>query len=729
MIRLKRGVMRVLGLGLYGSVSLVALSLNAQHAWAADPLDLGSVEATAAGDDGGEAQPGTAPYEAPTKAPLAAAQPTSVIDQHYIDQHSTPGSDYADIARISPSVWSVDPDGPGLMENQGLFIRGFSDGQYNVTFDGIPWGDSNDFTHHSTSYFMARDLGQVAVDRGPGTAETVGNATFGGTLAVDSKDPLAAQTFDAYGGAGSFGTWNLGGQADSGFVSKSGGTSMFLDAQAMGSDGYLTNEGQQRKNALLKVEQPIGDNTVLTFVTMQNQLHQNVGLGATKQQIQTLGSNWGLSSNPASQDYYGYNQDYIQSDFEYLGLKSDLGGGWTIDNKIYTYAYYHHGYNGLDPNGESVNGVDGNGVVLAQASDVPGQEMKMDYRSVGDIVRLNKQVSFGTLKTGLWYDRQTNSREQYEVDETAGQAITSIDRRMTDALDTIQPYGEVDWKALPGLTLTPGVKYAYFRRTLNATVNQGTGSSLDMSKVYARPLPSAAAHYDIASNWSAYAQVAKGFMAPNLNTFYTVSSNSPGSIKPQETWNYQAGSSYRSGKLTLSGDVYFIDFQNMIGKRTVDGNAEFFNQGGVYYKGVELESSYALTHGFSLYGNGSLNDARQKGTGQWIADAPAITAAYGLIYDKDGLYGSLLNKYVGARYGDTGQTQALDPFNQTDLSLGYTLPKAATNVAPIKAKFTVSNLFDHQGIISLAGYTGGANTPLYWTDPGRSFFFSLEIPM
>lgn len=57
-----------------------------------------------------------------------------------------------------------------MMENQDTSIRGFQDGYFNVTFDGIRWGDSNDFTHHSTSYFMPQNTGSVVVDRGPGTA-------------------------------------------------------------------------------------------------------------------------------------------------------------------------------------------------------------------------------------------------------------------------------------------------------------------------------------------------------------------------------------------------------------------------------------------------------------------------------------------------------------------------------------------------------------------------------
>jgi iron complex outermembrane receptor protein len=124
----------------------------------------------------------TATDQAPTQASLVATQPQSIIGDRYIENVAASTANYSDIVKIAPSVTDVDPNGAGLMESQGLTIRGFQNGEYNVTFDGIPWGDSNDFTQHSTSYFMPQDIGQVTVDRGPGSARTLGNATFGGTL-------------------------------------------------------------------------------------------------------------------------------------------------------------------------------------------------------------------------------------------------------------------------------------------------------------------------------------------------------------------------------------------------------------------------------------------------------------------------------------------------------------------------------------------------------------------
>ena len=129
-----------------------------------------------------------------------------MVGADFIHNNDAPAANYTDMITFTPSVWTVDPNGPGLMENLGTSIRGFPDGQFNVTLDGIPWGDSNDFTHHSTSYFMAQDLANVIVDRGPGNAATVGDATFGGTTYMQSADPSHSVGVNVLASYGSFNT-------------------------------------------------------------------------------------------------------------------------------------------------------------------------------------------------------------------------------------------------------------------------------------------------------------------------------------------------------------------------------------------------------------------------------------------------------------------------------------------------------------------------------------------
>lgn len=731
---------------------LAALLLSASPAMAADPAapanpgSLSTVLISAA------PEVESAQTQAPSLQPLDVSQPTSVVSQYFIQNNIALSGNYDDAIDIAPSVFSVAPNGPGLMENQILTIRGLVDGEYNVTFDGIPWGDSNDFTHHSTSYFTGNNEGSVSVDRGPGTAATIGNATFGGTIAVQSTQPLAVTTVAPYYSYGSWDTQVIGARLDTGSIQKYDGAAGFINAQNISSNGYLTGEALNRTNVTTKFVAPVGEDGVLSFVGMYNQVHQNVGLGATREEIAAFGPNYQLSNDPTSQNYYGYNFDDIHTDFEYLGLATPLAAGWSLDNKVYTYGYYHDGHNGEDPNGFTPNGTD------YGADDVPGQHLVNYYRSWGDTLNLRDSLPFGDVKTGVWVDRQSNERALYEVDETLNQALnpptpgdllSAYDRLLSQTLVTLQPYVQVDWNILPDLTLSPGVRYDHFRRDVNSIVNVKSGLAQVYANNFDATLPSVLLHYAISNHWAAYAQAGKGYLAPNENYFDRLNPDAT-STSPQQSWNYQAGTSWQTRHLSLSGDVYYINFSNMINSRSVGTDTIYYNGGGVIYKGVEFEATSYLGGGLSVFGNGSVNSAKYKDTamsGLWIPDAPDWTGALGAIYNLEGWYASLTEKWVGRTYFDTYQDannvyHDLYPIGShgiMSLSLGYTMSAAAAILPNASIKLTVDNVLDSTRIDALAGYAASNapswnstmdpnGTPLWWTIPARSVFATVTVP-
>ena len=147
-----------------------------------------------------------------------------------------------------------------------------------------------------------------------------------------------------------------------------------------------------RTNTFLKVIQPVNDFTDITLVSNLNKLKQSPPVGATPAQLAAFGVNYAYNNDQNSQGYYNYNVDKITTDYEYIGLNSKFNG-WTVDNKLYTYAYYHDGWNGEDVGGVLPNGGLGagdfpNGTVNGP-NNVPGEELTNNYRSVGDILRLS----------------------------------------------------------------------------------------------------------------------------------------------------------------------------------------------------------------------------------------------------------------------------------------------------------------------------------------------------
>lgn len=128
---------------------------------------------------------------APATVPLDITEPASKIQSGFLSNNIIPLASIDDIIRFQPSVYSQNPNGPGMGKAEAMSLRGFQDGQYNMTFDGIPFGDATDLHHTTSSLFISHFLGEVQIDRGPGTGSTIGNATFGGTMGFTSKTPPA----------------------------------------------------------------------------------------------------------------------------------------------------------------------------------------------------------------------------------------------------------------------------------------------------------------------------------------------------------------------------------------------------------------------------------------------------------------------------------------------------------------------------------------------------------
>jgi iron complex outermembrane receptor protein len=691
------------------------------------------------------------PQLAPSQGSLVATQPQSIVGRDFIQLNDAPAANYTDIIKLTPSVWTVDPNGPGLMENLGTSIRGFQDGQFNVTFDGIPWGDSNDFTHHSTSYFMAQDIGNVVVDRGPGNAATLGDATFGGTVYVQSADPSKDMGFTTLLSFGSFNTRLEGARFDTGEVSQWGDLRGFISIKHISSDGYLTNANIDRTNAFVKIVQPVNDSTDITLASNLNKVSQNPPIGATPNQMAQYGVNYAYNTDPDSQGYFGYNHDQISTDYEYIGINSQFAG-WTVDNKIYTYAYYHVGLNGEDagdalPNGVTDAGGIPNGTIYG-ANDVPGQELINNYRSVGDILRFSRALGPGDLQFGGWFDHQSNLRALYEVDFTNNGAFNPdlaippggvpqaayTDRLQNNQLFSREAYVQYVWHVLSGLDFTAGDKYVDFERVLDAPVNQGTTIPSNYERNWTRDLPSLDAHYKIAENWSAYVQWSKGFLAPNLNTLY-VANPENNKLEPEATTNVQAGTTWVGRALTVSVDVYTINFSNLIQKQTEanPNDTFFYNLGGVKYKGAEAEGTYVAGAGFSVYANASYNSARLTSDQTWVPLTPDKTAALGVLYNQGPLQGSVIEKYIGRRYGDAEDAYPLGSYATADAAINYLLGPLGSTLKNAKVGVTLQNLVDRKSIYSLAGYSAGTappgyvnGNPLFFTIPGRSAQLNLS---
>jgi len=765
--------------------------------------------------------------QAVTDSNLNVLEPQSVISAQTINNQIAPTADYATIANIVPSMVNIETEGPGLSESKMLSMRGFQDGQFNVTYDGIPFGDANGQTHHTTSYFPAKVLGGEVVERGPGTAADIGENTFGGTVSLLSKDPRPDKATVVTVSDGSWNTFLANLEVNTGLLPKLNGGSVVATYQYMSSDGYRTFSYLQRNTYYLKYVQPLGQNTTLTVVGNYNNIKFNNPGAVTQAQINQFGRNFGLDANPfdPNNDYYPYNYQQKQADFEYIGLKSKFGSDFSLNNKAYTYSYNNDSHeNSVDPvAGASVtkypgtayagpgyvntapNTLPGSGEGQAAGAGItndndPGGRSKVNaYRAVGDYLAVvHGADSPLEEQVGVWAELVGADRYAYLLDYSPAYAAANpADATKFGYIDlanskgsplqpgyqwymhvynkTFQPYADIIWKPVKNLTIEAGVKDSNFTIDLEAPVNQGTEQRDFSNNTYTNWEPHLSANYTFTSNWSAYAQIAKGIAYPIVTDEENVPNDAkdpagtaynPANLKEEQTVNYQVGTVFKTDRFNADADVYLIDINNLVSSVTDPNdstNLLFFQSKGAWMSGLEVEGTYYLGAGLSVYANGSLNRAVYKtdagvpsfnvaSLGTFGANGvPNSTAAFGAVYNRSGWFASLANKYVGpyivyssalvnpdlGLYGQTSTGQpggtpvavqsAESPgFWMMDLAGGYAFKlREGSFVHSIKIKLQVDNLLNRKvQALNAVGATAAANT--YNVLPTTNYFLTLS---
>jgi len=706
---------------------------------------------------------------APVESRLDAVQPQSIIGVQTIQNSIAPTADYAMIANLAPSVTNFGANGPGLTESKPT-LRGFTDGNFNVTIDGIPFGDGNDYTHHTTSYFPAKLLGRVTIDRGPGTASTIGMATFGGTMALETKDPRATPSFVPTLSYGSYKTELAHLEFNTGILPKTNGGSFISSYQYMTSDGYKTFGTLRRNTYFFKYLQPIGKEgrTTISFMGEYNNIKFNNPNSSplTGQQILTYGRNFGqvngnftattvaAGGDPATinGDDYQRNHQEKHTDTEFISLNSDLGAGWKFSDKVYSFDYNNTSHESPNINaGATYNPATGK---VTAGTDFGGQLKVNVVRSYGTSAALSHEDDIGTFKTGVWFDYQHGPRYNYFLDYNVAHAqaigLVAMPGGYLDIYHassggaayngaatlggwawnmhfytrTWEPYMEYEWKPLPALTLTPGIKYMWVDRAIEAKVNQTKDLLPEyFSTDYSKAMPLVTANYRIMPQWSAYAQYATGFLTPPLALFQEDHPEN-NVIKPQTTTNYQLGTVYKTNRFNADFDGYFIRTKNLPvtvpnpatnpdpnGKLNPNDTITYTAEGAYYY-GVEAEGTYYVGGGFSAFVNASRNYATYEKSKRRIDSVPQSTAGYGFIYDHAGFFTSLMSKYSGPYTTYAGAPNPDQPlpasaltvvqggYTLCDLSLGYGTKLEHTGfLKSFKARLQINNVFDRNVIL------------------------------
>jgi iron complex outermembrane receptor protein len=737
----------------------IALSLSVASATTDITVDADSTHSVAAA---------LAPMDALLDETSARTEITSTM----INNFMSPVADYGEAVEMAPGTFTTNGNGVGLGQSKTNF-RGFPDGDYDIKFDGIPWSDTNSVSHHSWAFFPTQFLGGIDYDRSPGTASTIGYAPFGGSINLLSKPFASTQNIRGGFSYGSYNTKLFDGEYDSGTFGPGHKFNLNVDVHHLGSDGYQTNNFQTRNAGDIQFQYKLSDKTVITGFSAVIWLDANTpNFNATRCQMYGAGTGYACTganapfagsginfyltnnSDPLLYLDYQYNYYHVPTDFEYVGLHKELGKGFILDFKPYTYNYDNsEKYSNAVPITENAALVGTTyatlGVKIANTCGTLvsnkytcGVDKYNSYRTYGETSQLSQVSKFGILRAGMWYAWSNTNRHQYPADPLNNWLDAPLPNfKETFVQDAYQPFAEYEFHPTSRLFITPGVKFSYYTIGTKQFADNGgkigglgtnnPASFISNGGSYFATLPSVAGNYRIRSNWSAYAQYATGSIEPASSTFdFTQSATgTPVSTLPkqQKTTTYQTGTVLKLKRVTLDLTYFHVHFDSGYSSFTPldTGEPVYYLTSPSVTQGVEAESNISLTHGLGLYLNASYDNAKYIGSttvyctpsakgctsttptltvttpgGLWVASTPSDILTEGFTYQHRAWDAGIFNKTVGTQRLDDGALHneaTISPFTLTNLFLNYTI-RGNSRFNNTKLRLSVNNLFDEHNI-------------------------------
>lgn len=723
----------------------------------------------------------------PVKSVLDAGSARTEITSSYVTEFTSPITDFADLTQAAPGTVSWSPNGVGLGQAE-IYFRGFVDDDYTMTWDGIPFSDSNDPSHHSWAYVPAPAIGYVDFDRSPGTASDMGPANYGGSIHFFSPQLPATSSMSAEESYGSWNTNEILGEYYSGLFLKNK-ADFWFEGHHMSSDGYQTFNYQQRTAASAKFTYKFSDKSNLsligTVVIVDASTPNN---DPFRFQIQQYGNNFYMQNNYYNADgtinglYYKFYNNHIPTNFEIITYNKDLPHNWHLETKPYTYSYSNHQHYNNTQYSELTSALSTMGESAAAVSATSGIDKMNQYNRGGDITTISAASKYGVFRSGAWYEYTSTNRYQNDTNPTDWvDADTVGDLKFHESFITraVQPFGEYQLVAIPRWTITAGLKDAYYNMTVTQWASNKDVGPLGCSKSetlqqctaytiheagYNSWLPSFEANYRIRDNWSAYGQYGRGSIIP-FSTVFDVAGGEVGSAPPPTiATTYQGGTVLKLNKFSMDADAFHIHFINQYSSYTPTSGPD---SGLAYYyatppsdtNGFEAEGNIAMGSGLSLFLNGTLGEAKYEassgnaaaGTGPstaaWVAEAPHDTETIGPTYQSKGWDVGLFNKRVGSRWEDDGSTHQnvpLNPWWMSNFFVNYTI-RNGSKFDNSKIKLSINNVFNNQSVADITGEgnitpagvdtTPSANGVLYTPSPldtlellpGRSIMISFQL--
>ena len=284
-------------------------------------------------------------------------------DKLMSDNH---GQEPSHVFSFMPNIFSMSDNGTEF--GYGYFrIRGLDQTRINVTLDGMPWNEAEDYgTYFANSPDLMSSLHSIKVERGTSSSNN-GTASSGGSINLESIDLLKDTMSYAYVGGGSYKTYKTSIIYNSGLFNKH--HALHVKATQQQTDGFKDNSFNNSQAFTIKYGYFFNDRHNIEVLSL-NGRHRNCQgwLGNTMDElkankhangnIKTEDDEWIQTINKiqykgqlrdnvilTASTYLQYQNGWYNMDLDnYMNRMVDPA--WIPTNILYSYGLTHYLYGG-----------------------------------------------------------------------------------------------------------------------------------------------------------------------------------------------------------------------------------------------------------------------------------------------------------------------------------------------------------------------------------------------
>ena len=482
------------------------------------------------------------------------------------------GQDVPLLLTHTPSVNAYVESGVGGAGYSYISLRGIGSSRINFTLDGVPLADSEDMATYFADFpDLARSLESIQIQRGVGTS-TVGSASYGGSVNMESIDIADDSTVDATIGAGSFGNR----QASVGYHTGElpGEFSLYTRLSYLESDGFRDNSGMRQRNVFFSGAKKFGDEQQIKLTGFSGHERQQLSFYATD--ADTLKKD--LHANPLrpeEKDSFGYDLAQLQY-IRAIDWKSNMTAS----------AYYQRGYGWYR--------------LFDFGSDVL-REYGLDGTLVGGMLTYSRTSGPMTINSGLHTNR-------FKRDHTRDDLARSVrDYANYGVKGEVNAFAKVSWD------------HAYLHLYGDAQVRRadfeyhGDVEVAPISWTFFNP--KVGARYMLTPGSTLYGSFGLATREPARNDFFHGDDNPAVAydltgVRPERVYDLELGWNYRSEDLAFAANLYAMEFRNEIaatGELSEIGLPLRRNVDSSFRRGIELEADWIAGTAFRLHSSANVS--------------------------------------------------------------------------------------------------------------------------